>query len=1240
MLLFALSASAVQGQGTLNFNSRLTAAGIDAPVTYEGVGVLGPDYLGQLFAFDGSSYEPVGSAVAFQSNILLAGYVNGGLVTVAGAAPGQQVTLVLRAWNSSAGEDWTTASASAGLIWGQSDAIDVVLGGTGSPPSLPANLSGLQGFAVSGGSLSPVLLSQPLSVQVDEGGDVQFSVEAGGIQPLFYQWRKDGVLLPGATGSTLSVGSAARPDDGVYEVVVSNEYGSAVSDGAVLTVLSPMRYFADGVEVAGSLGVVDSVVITLAGPHPDWPVYFTLDGSPVSALSQRYSGEFVLSASAHLRAVAFSPDLSQVVEAGALIIELVQTQTIQWGAIAGLAYGDSVDLVASASSGLPVVFDVVSGPAVISGARLTVIGVGDLVLRAVQSGNGEYAAVQVEQNIVIARAQQSLSWPDLPDRTFGDGPYVVDLTSSSGLPVDVSIVQGNATLSGGMLTLNGAGVVTVRGEQAGDENNAPVVETRTFTVAKAMQTLEFGAVGALRYGGDGAQLSATSSAGLGSVAFEVISGPAVVSGNVLTPTGVGSVLVQATQAGDENHLSATAEVNISVERGVQTITWDGADDLYFPSESLVLTGSASSGLGLSYEVLSGPASIQAETLNLEGAGEVLVRAVQAGNELWEPAEYERVFTVTGLTTLTVDAGLGGGVTLDPVKDYYLPTDIVRVTAEPGEGFTFSGWQGDTTGFDNPLVLNMTADRSISAMFSDVAAPSIALGSPVSGSTPNREASLSGGIQDNVGVVRAYWEMDGVFQDDLALTEGLFGEVNISLNIGENRIRVVAVDAVGNESFEEVLLNWEPLHSLRLLSPDAVQEGEMVRVPVEVQAQGNVGMIRFVIDYNADYLKEPVMEWAAAFSGAAELIHSDIPGRLELEIGDIDLPIGSMSLGAIEFRTRSVPYDLGTEVSGTVVLVADTRGEPIGTDVYCEAGVVTIEERAFAGDNNANRRLDVGDSAMIQRLVSGLEEMRAWDVSRNDLTAEGVLDEADVLEVLRTVVGIRPQPVELGGDPMLDGVVQLVLESDKRRLRAGETVTIQVKIDGVTGDVYGASFRLDYDPRALWLVDASSHSLAASLPEDAMGLWNVHPAVSDYGLQSGTVAVAASSSAPWQLVDGVVATLTFAVQPGMAEEALWPVKLSSGEVALASFETVLTETSTLELRGLAPEFHPAENVVGEGLFQMVFEGADQHSYVVESASSLSGPWVPISVNLTTEAAAIQFIDEAVGSARFYRIRLVE
>ena len=70
-----------------------------------------------------------------------------------------------------------------------------------------------------------------------------------------------------------------------------------------------------------------------------------------------------------------------------------------------------IALSARSSSRLPVVFTVVSGPGTITGNKLTVTGVGTIVIEAQQVGNGIYAtAAPVEQTIVVkeAPAQRSV----------------------------------------------------------------------------------------------------------------------------------------------------------------------------------------------------------------------------------------------------------------------------------------------------------------------------------------------------------------------------------------------------------------------------------------------------------------------------------------------------------------------------------------------------------------------------------------------------------------------------------------------------------------------------------------------------------------------------------------------------------------------------------------------------------------------------------------------------------------
>ena len=59
------------------------------------------------------------------------------------------------------------------------------------------------------------------------------------------------------------------------------------------------------------------------------------------------------------------------------------TQVITWADVPSKTYGDAAfDVSASASSALSVGYEVVSGPATIEGAKVTLSGAGTVVLRA------------------------------------------------------------------------------------------------------------------------------------------------------------------------------------------------------------------------------------------------------------------------------------------------------------------------------------------------------------------------------------------------------------------------------------------------------------------------------------------------------------------------------------------------------------------------------------------------------------------------------------------------------------------------------------------------------------------------------------------------------------------------------------------------------------------------------------------------------------------------------------------
>ncbi len=112
----------------------------------------------------------------------------------------------------------------------------VVSNSGGAATSAPVQLT------VSEGEVAPppAISAQPADTTVTSGSPASLSVAASG-SGLFYQWYKDGALIPGATSQSLDFPAAQVADAGNYTVVVSNSGGNVTSAPARLLVVSPMQ---------------------------------------------------------------------------------------------------------------------------------------------------------------------------------------------------------------------------------------------------------------------------------------------------------------------------------------------------------------------------------------------------------------------------------------------------------------------------------------------------------------------------------------------------------------------------------------------------------------------------------------------------------------------------------------------------------------------------------------------------------------------------------------------------------------------------------------------------------------------------------------------------------------------------------------------------------------------------------------------------------------------------------------
>ncbi len=90
-------------------------------------------------------------------------------------------------------------------------------------------------------TISPVITAGPVAQQtILLGASVSLSVTASGTPEPTYQWRKNGVDIPGATSSTLTIASAQTADSSTYTCVVTNIAGTVISDPATLAVSPPI----------------------------------------------------------------------------------------------------------------------------------------------------------------------------------------------------------------------------------------------------------------------------------------------------------------------------------------------------------------------------------------------------------------------------------------------------------------------------------------------------------------------------------------------------------------------------------------------------------------------------------------------------------------------------------------------------------------------------------------------------------------------------------------------------------------------------------------------------------------------------------------------------------------------------------------------------------------------------------------------------------------------------------------
>lgn len=136
-----------------------------------------------------------------------------------------------------------------------------VIGNGGVVVSEPMRLIGL---------IPPKIVVQPVSITVTNGSNAVFSVVATGTGVIRYQWKKDGIEIPGATNAVFGIPNVSLSDIGLYSVVVTDDISSVESEPAQLIVMMAPTILRQPQHQFAFLGDTVEFDVEAIGTQPLW----------------------------------------------------------------------------------------------------------------------------------------------------------------------------------------------------------------------------------------------------------------------------------------------------------------------------------------------------------------------------------------------------------------------------------------------------------------------------------------------------------------------------------------------------------------------------------------------------------------------------------------------------------------------------------------------------------------------------------------------------------------------------------------------------------------------------------------------------------------------------------------------------------------------------------------------------------------------------------------------------------
>ena len=248
---------------------------------------------------------------------------------------------------------------------------------------------------------------------------------------------------------------------------------------------------------------------------------------------------------------------------------------------------------------------------------------------------------------------QTITFNAISEKTYGD-VFTLDATASSSLEVSYEIVSGPAELNGNEVTVSGVGTVVIRASQVGDATFEPAERVeQSFDAVKATITATV-ANETITIGDDIPAFSITYSGFKLSDDEGKLEELPVATTTATASSAAGTYDITLSDGSDESYDFEYVNGTLTINKKDQTITFDALENKVY-GDVFTLSASSSSSLDISYEVVSGSATVSGSEVTVIGAGSITIKATQGGDDTFNAATDAEQTFIADKATLTVTA---------------------------------------------------------------------------------------------------------------------------------------------------------------------------------------------------------------------------------------------------------------------------------------------------------------------------------------------------------------------------------------------------------------------------------------------------------------------------------------------------------------------------------------------------------------------------------------------------------